>query len=120
MALLAAALMADGAAVPPCGPGSWPGSRRLVGDVALLLDDRWLSSASGPSCSPTWPTSVDGELDLAWSWGVLIVVIAVLLVGPRLLTAVKAGHPTMLVPVLCYLVVISAMAITAWCTGSRG
>ena len=42
---------------------------------------------------------------------------AAAVIGPPLLRAVRAGHPSMLGPVVAYLVVISAMAITAWCTG---
>jgi uncharacterized membrane protein YhhN len=118
VALIAAALLADGA---PSSVRAWfvaALALSLVGDVALLLDERWFIVGLGAFLLAHL-AYIGGmvQLDLTWAWGVLIVVIAILLIGPRLLTAVKAGHPTMLVPVLCYLVVISAMAITAWCTG---
>jgi uncharacterized membrane protein YhhN len=57
------------------------------------------------------------QLDLHPPWGAVIVLVAVGVVGRRILGAVRAEEPPLLGPVTIYLVVISAMAIIAWATG---
>jgi uncharacterized membrane protein YhhN len=117
LALIAAALMADGA--PPAARAWFVAALvlSLIGDVALLLPDHWFIVGLG-AFLVAHLAYIGGmvQLDLRWAWGALVVAIAAALVGPAILKAVKAGHPSLLGPVVVYLVVISAMAVTAWCT----
>jgi uncharacterized membrane protein YhhN len=90
----------------------------LVGDVALLLPEQWFL-AGLVAFLLAHLAYVAGmiQLDLHSPWGAVVVLVAVAVVGRRILRAVRSDDPPLLVPVTLYLVVISAMAITAWATG---
>jgi uncharacterized membrane protein YhhN len=117
LALIAAALMADGA--PPAVRAWFVAALALslIGDVALLLPDQWFVRGLGAFLLAHL-AYIGGmvQLDLRWAWGALVVAISAALVGPAIVEAVKVHHPSLLGPVVGYLVVISAMAVTAWCT----
>ena len=118
VALIAAALLADDA---PAAVRTWfviALVLSLVGDVALLLRDRWfpLGLAAFLLAHLAYIAGM-AQLDLELTPWILTVVVAAAVLGPPLLGAVKTGQPNLLGPVVAYLVVISAMAITAWCTG---
>ncbi|HEY8093822.1 MAG TPA: lysoplasmalogenase [Acidimicrobiales bacterium] len=117
LALIAAALLADSA---PSAVRVWFVAAlvlSLIGDVALLLPEHWFVVGLGAFLLAHL-AYIGGmvQLDLEWAWGALLVVLGAALLGPIIVRAVKAGHPSLLAPVVVYLVVISAMAITAWCT----
>jgi uncharacterized membrane protein YhhN len=117
VALIVAAAATDGA---PSGVRAWfivALILSLAGDVALLLPERWFIAglASFLLAHVAYIAGM-ARLPLEWALGSLVVLAAVAVIGPPLLRAVRAGQPSMLGPVAAYLVVISAMAITAWCT----
>ena len=117
VALIVAALATDGA---PAAVRAWfvvGLVLSLAGDVALLLTERWFIAGLA-SFLLAHVAYIAGmvQLPLDWALGSLVVLAAVAIIGPPLLRAVRAGQPSMLGPVAAYLVVISAMAITAWCT----
>ena len=117
LALIAAALLTDDA--PPAVRAWFVAALvlSLIGDVALLRPEHWFIVGLGAFLLAHM-AYVGGmvQLDLHWAWGALVVVSAAALVGPVILKAVRTGHPSLLGLVVIYLVVISAMAITAWCT----
>ena len=117
VALIVAAVATDGA---PTAVRAWFITAlvlSLLGDVALLLPDRWFI-AGLTSFLLAHLAYIAGmvQLPLEWSVGVLVVPVAVIVIAPTLVRAVRATSPDMVAPVLAYLGVISAMAITAWCT----
>ena len=90
----------------------------LVGDVALLLPEQWfLAGLVAFLLAHLAYVAGMVQLDLHPPWGAVIVLVAVAVVGRRILGAVRAEEPPLLGPVTIYLVVISAMAIIAWATG---
>ena len=118
VALIVAALSADGA---PSAVKAWfilALVLSLIGDVALLLPEQWFM-AGLVAFLLAHLAYIAGmvQLDLRPPWGAVIVLVAVAVVGRRILEAVRSEHPPLLVPVTLYLVVISAMAIVAWATG---
>jgi uncharacterized membrane protein YhhN len=118
VALIVAALFADGA---PSAVKAWfivALVLSLIGDVALLLPEQWFM-AGLVAFLLAHLAYVEGmlQLDLHAPWGAVIVLVAIAVVGRRILGAVRSGSPPLLVPVTVYLVVISTMAITAWATG---
>ena len=117
VALIVAAVGADGA---PSAVRAWfviALVLSLAGDVALLLPERWFVAGLA-SFLLAHLAYILGmvQLPLEWALGALTVLALGAVIGPPLLRAVRAGQPSMLGPVAAYLVVISAMAITAWCT----
>ena len=105
IALIVAALLAQGA---PSAVKAWfvvALVLSLVGDVALLLPEQWFLAGLVAFLLA----------HLAYVAGMVLVAVGV--VGRRILGAVRAEEPPLLGPVTIYLVVISAMAIIAWATG---
>jgi uncharacterized membrane protein YhhN len=117
VALIVAAVATDGA---PAAVRAWFVTAlvlSLAGDVALLLPERWFLAGLGAFLLAHL-AYIAGmvQLPLEWTVGVLVVPLAVIAIAPTLVRAVRAGSPDMVAPVIAYLGVISAMAITAWCT----
>lgn len=93
----------------------------LAGDVFLLLDERWFVAGLGSFllghvayvvALQLAPTSL-----AATAIGLLVVVVAIATIGRRIVAAVAAGDQRELVgPVIAYLVVISAMVVSAFGT----
>jgi uncharacterized membrane protein YhhN len=120
VALIVAAAATDGA---PSAVRAWFITAlvlSLLGDVALLLPDRWFI-AGLTSFLLAHLAYIAGmvQLPLEWSVGVLVVPVAVIVIAPTLVKAVRDTSPDMVAPVIAYLGVISGMAITAWCTSER-
>jgi uncharacterized membrane protein YhhN len=118
VALSVAAVATDGA---PTAVRAWFVTAlvlSLVGDVALLLPEQWFIAglASFLLAHLAYIAGM-AQLPLEWAVGVLVVPVAVILLAPTLVRAVRTTAPEMVAPVIAYLGVISAMAITAWCTG---
>jgi uncharacterized membrane protein YhhN len=118
VALIVAALATDGA---PAVVRAWFVTAlilSLLGDVALLLSERWFIAGLALFLMAHL-AYIAGmvQLPLEWAVGVLVVPVAVAVIAPTLVRAVLATAPDMVAPVIAYLGVISAMAITAWCTG---
>ena len=88
----------------------------LAGDVALLPERWFIAGLASFLLAHVAYIAGMARLPLEWALGSLVVLAAAGVIGPPLLRAVRAGQPSMLGPVAAYLVVISAMAITAWCT----
>jgi len=118
VALIVAAVLTDGA---PSAVKAWfvvALALSLVGDVALLLPAQWfLAGLVAFLLAHLAYVAGMVQLDLHPPWGAVIVLVAVAIVGRRILRAVRAEEPPLLGPVTVYLVVISAMAIVAWATG---
>jgi uncharacterized membrane protein YhhN len=95
----------------------------LAGDVFLMLDEKWFVAGLGSFLLghiayvvglQLAPTSVTGTLV-----GLALVVAAIATVGRRVVTGVAAGdHKELVGPVVAYLVVISAMVVSACGTTS--
>lgn len=93
----------------------------LAGDVFLLLEERWFVAGLGSFLLghvayvvglQLAPTSVAGA-----AVGIAVVAVAVATVGRRIVAQVAAGEQRSMVgPVVAYLVVISAMVISAFGT----
>ena len=83
LALIAAALLTDDA--PPAVRAWFVAALvlSLIGDVALLLPERWFIVGLGAFLLAHM-AYIGGmvQLDLHWAWGALVVVIAAALVGP--------------------------------------
>ena len=118
VALIAAALLSDGA---PTAVRAWfvvALVLSLVGDVALLLPERFFVVGLGAFLLAHL-AYIAGmvQLDLHPTLLALIVVVPVVVIGPRLDAGRPRARPTAgssLWP--SYLLVISAMVATAWCT----
>ena len=116
VALIVAAVATDGA---PAAVRAWfvAGlALSLAGDVALLPERWFIAGLASFLLAHVAYIAGMARLPLEWALGSLVVLAAAAVIGPPLLRAVRAGQPSMLGPVAAYLVVISAMAITAWCT----
>jgi uncharacterized membrane protein YhhN len=117
LALIAAALQADGA---PSAVKAWfvaALALSLLGDVALLLSDRrFIVGLAAFLLAHLAYIAGMARLDLHVPWGAVAVLVLVAFIAPPILRAVRSEHPTLFAPVVLYLVVISAMAITAWAT----
>lgn len=93
----------------------------LAGDVFLLLEERWFVAGLGSFLLghiayvvglQLAPTSVEGTL-----LGLVVVAVAIGTVGRRIVGAVAGGEQREMVgPVIAYLVVISAMVVSAFGT----
>ena len=93
----------------------------LAGDVFLLFEERFfvfglasflLGHIAYVTAMQLAPTSVPGTLV-----GLVAVVVAIALVGRRVVAAVRGGdHPELVGPVIAYLLVISAMVVSAFGT----
>ena len=90
----------------------------LAGDVFLMLDEKWFVAGLGSFLVghiayvvglQLAPTSVGGTLV-----GLAVVAVAIATVGRKIVTTVAAGEQQEMVgPVIAYLVVISAMVVSA-------
>lgn len=89
----------------------------LAGDVFLMLDERWFLAGLGSFLLghvayvvglQLAPTSVAGTLV-----GLAAVGVAIATVGRRIVAGVAGDHRELVVPVIAYLVVISAMVVSA-------
>lgn len=95
----------------------------LAGDVFLLLDQRWFVAGLGSFLLGHIAYVVALQMaPTSWAWlavGLAVVVASVAGVGRRIVAAVGAGdHRELAVPVVAYLVVISAMVVSAFGTAS--
>jgi uncharacterized membrane protein YhhN len=95
----------------------------LAGDVFLLLDERWFVAGLGSFLFGHVAYVVALQMaPTSWPWlgvGLALVAASVVLVGRRIVGAVGAGdHRELVAPVIAYLVVISAMVVSAFGTSS--
>ncbi len=93
----------------------------LAGDVFLMLDEKWFVAGLGSFLLGHIAYVVGLQLaptSVPWSiMGLAVVALCVALVGRRVVLGVAAGdHKEMVGPVVAYLVVISAMVVSAWGT----
>lgn len=93
----------------------------LAGDVFLMLDEKWFVAGLASFLCGHLAYIVGLQLGrTSWGWtavGLAVVVVAVATVGRRIVAGVAAGdHRDMTVPVVAYLVVISAMVVSAFGT----
>lgn len=93
----------------------------LAGDVFLMLDEKWF--VAGLASFLLGHIAYIVGLQLAprsWGWtlvGLLVVAAAIATIGRKIVTGVAAGdHREMVGPVIAYLVVISAMVVSAFGT----
>jgi uncharacterized membrane protein YhhN len=95
----------------------------LAGDVFLMLDEKWFVAGLGSFLLGHIAYVVGLQLaPRSWGWtvvGLVLVVVAVAVVGRRIVAAVGAGgQEEMVGPVIAYLVVISAMVVSAFGTAA--
>lgn len=93
----------------------------LAGDVFLMLDEKWFVAGLGSFLLGHIAYIVGLQLaprSLGWTAvGLVVVAVAIATVGRRIVTAVAAGDQREMVgPVIAYLVVISAMVVSAFGT----
>lgn len=93
----------------------------LAGDVFLMFDERWFVAGLASFLAGHVAYVVGLQLaptSLAWSLvGLALVVVCIATVGRRIVTGVAAGQQRDLIgPVIAYLVVISAMVVSAFGT----
>jgi len=93
----------------------------LAGDVFLMLDEKWF--VAGLASFLLGHIAYIVGLQLAprsWGWtlvGLVVVAAAIATIGRKIVTGVAAGdHREMVGPVIAYLVVISAMVVSAFGT----
>jgi uncharacterized membrane protein YhhN len=95
----------------------------LAGDVFLLFEERFFVFGLGSFLLGHIAYVVGLQLaptSLGWSlMGVVVVLACVAVVGRRIVQGVRTGdHPELLGPVIAYLLVISAMVVSAWGTAA--
>lgn len=95
----------------------------LAGDVFLMLDEKWFVAGLGSFLLGHIAYIVGLQLaPRSWGWtavGLLVVAAAIATVGRRVVQGVAAGdHREMVGPVIAYLVVISAMVVSAFGTAA--
>lgn len=95
----------------------------LAGDVFLMLDEKWFVAGLGSFLLGHIAYVVGLQLaPRSWGWtavGLAMVAIAVATVGRKIVGAVAAGEQREMVgPVIAYLVVISAMVVSAFGTSA--
>jgi uncharacterized membrane protein YhhN len=95
----------------------------LAGDVFLMLDEKWFVAGLGSFLLGHIAYVVGLQLaptSAAWTLlGLAVVAACIATFGRRIVTGVAAGeHRDMVVPVVAYLVVISAMVVSAF--GTKG
>jgi uncharacterized membrane protein YhhN len=93
----------------------------LAGDVFLMLHEKWFVAGLGSFLLGHIAYVVGLQMaptSLVWSLvGLIVVGIAVVAVGRRIVVGVRRGeHPELVGPVIAYLVVISAMVVSAFGT----
>jgi uncharacterized membrane protein YhhN len=95
----------------------------LAGDVFLMLPEKWFVAGLGSFLLGHIAYIVGLQLaPRSWGWtavGLAAVVVAIATVGRRVVQGVAAGDQSdMVVPVIAYLVVISAMVVSAFGTAA--
>ena len=95
----------------------------LAGDVFLMLPEKWFVAGLGAFLLGHIAYIVGLQLaptSLGWTLvGLVVVVVCVAIVGARVVRGVAAGDQRdMVVPVIAYLVVITAMVVSAWGTAA--
>ena len=95
----------------------------LAGDVFLMLPEKWFVAGLGAFLLGHIAYIVGLQLaptSLGWTLvGLVVVAVCVAIVGARVVKAVASGDQRdMVVPVIAYLVVISAMVVSAWGTAA--
>jgi uncharacterized membrane protein YhhN len=95
----------------------------LAGDVFLMLPEKWFVAGLGSFLLGHIAYIVGLQLaPRSWGWtavGLAAVVVAIATVGRRVVQGVAAGDQRdMVVPVIAYLVVISAMVVSAFGTAA--
>lgn len=95
----------------------------LAGDVFLMLDEKWFVAGLGSFLLGHIAYIVGLQLaPRSWGWtlvGLAAVAVAVATVGRRVVQGVAAGEQRAMVgPVIAYLVVISAMVVSAFGTSA--
>lgn len=95
----------------------------LAGDVFLMLDEKWFVAGLGSFLLGHIAYIVGLQLaPRSWGWtavGLVVVLVAIATVGRRVVQGVAAAdHPEMVGPVVAYLVVISAMVVSAFGTAA--
>ena len=93
----------------------------LAGDVFLMLDEKWFVAGLGSFLLGHIAYIVGLQLaPRSWGWtlvGLVVVLVAIASVGRKIVTAVAGGEQREMVgPVIAYLVVISAMVVSAFGT----
>lgn len=93
----------------------------LAGDVFLMFDERWFVAGLASFLAGHVAYVVGLQLaptSLTWSLvGLALVTVCIATVGRRIVTGVAAGEQRELIgPVVAYLVVISAMVVSAFAT----
>ena len=95
----------------------------LAGDVFLMLDEKWFVAGLGSFLLGHIAYIVGLQLaPRSWGWtavGLAVVLVAIATVGRRVVLGVAASeHREMVPPVIAYLVVISAMVVSAFGTAA--
>jgi uncharacterized membrane protein YhhN len=95
----------------------------LAGDVFLMLDEKWFVAGLGSFLLGHIAYVVGLQLaPRSWAWtavGLAVVVVAIATVGRTIVRAVGAGpNKEMVGPVIAYLLVISAMVVSAFGTAA--
>lgn len=95
----------------------------LAGDVFLMLEEKWFVAGLGSFLLGHIAYIVGLQLaPRSWGWtavGLVVVLVAIATVGRRVVQGVAAGdHREMVGPVIAYLVVISAMVVSAFGTAA--
>lgn len=94
----------------------------LAGDVFLMLEERWFVAGLASFLAAHIAYIVGLQLaprSLAWTAvGIVVVLVAVGLVGRRVVAGVRTNKPDMVGPVIAYLVVISLMVVSAFGTAA--
>ena len=95
----------------------------LAGDVFLMLPEKWFVAGLGSFLLGHIAYIVGLQMaptSMGWTLvGLALVIAAVGVVGQRVVRGVAAGdHPEMVGPVIAYLVVISAMVVSAFGTAA--
>lgn len=93
----------------------------LAGDVFLMLDEKWFVAGLGSFLLGHIAYIVGLQLGReSWGWtvaGLAVVAVAIATIGRRVVQGVAGGdHKEMVGPVIAYLVVISAMVVSAFGT----
>jgi uncharacterized membrane protein YhhN len=124
--LTMAALVAVALTLDPADPGRrvWfvaAGTLSLAGDVFLMLPrDRFVAGLTAFLLAHVCYVAglLRGEVSAVGAFlGVAVVIGAVLTVGRVVLQSTRHHHPELFAPVIAYVVVISAMVVTATATG---
>jgi uncharacterized membrane protein YhhN len=97
----------------------------LVGDVLLMLEERWFIAGLGAFLGTHLAYIVALQAArTSWAWtavGLVVVTIGGTTLGRRTLAAVAGGpHRVIIGPLVAYLVVISAMVVSAFATAAAG